>query len=329
MTVMYFDTVTTAETFWQSRRHFVEARGYLLNPLLQSQSVARLQTRRPLRVEYHASQKALDVIDATRLADGRRVVIKGVPTPSDELTTLASIHQGPSRTHPANHCVPILEVFEDTNDPELSYIAMPSLGRIRSSTFRNVGDVVHFTSQILLGLDFMHAHHVAHRDCSLKNIMVEQSESRAHGPPSLSALPLLRHPYGPATLGLPRYYFVNFSRSVSQDPTKDNSENPLANDIFLVGDMLRREFLTRYANVEFLQPLIECMICSTLSRTSASEALQEWHGILPQVSLFRRGNRLRGRHEWWIQSVVLDAVWLLFRVFRETRRALFNPISCL
>ena len=84
------------------------------------------------------------------------------------------------RRDPANHCVPVLDVFADDIDSNISYLVMPFLRDIYLPPFESVGDVISFADQMLevmrlvfvkchrrssrsQGLVFMHKHGIAHR----------------------------------------------------------------------------------------------------------------------------------------------------------------------
>ena len=51
--------------------------------------------------------------------------------------------------NPKNHCVSVLDHFEDTDDPSMSYMVMPFLRPIDHPAFETVRDVVDFVDQML------------------------------------------------------------------------------------------------------------------------------------------------------------------------------------
>jgi len=80
-----------------------------------------------------------------------------------------------------NHCVPILDAFQDPVIPDFSYIVMPLLRLFDNPEFGAMGEVIDFVTQLLevggiilltigphmnillmQGTDFMHAQLVAH-----------------------------------------------------------------------------------------------------------------------------------------------------------------------
>ena len=66
-------------------------------------------------------------IDARRISDNAYVYIKVVRTDSAELCLLQFLNREELRDDPMNHCVPLLDVFQDDEDPDLSYMVMPFL----------------------------------------------------------------------------------------------------------------------------------------------------------------------------------------------------------
>lgn len=53
------------------------------------------------------------------------------------------------RDHPRNHCVPILDTFQDNEDPSISYIVMPFLNLFDRPPLERVSDVVDLVDQLL------------------------------------------------------------------------------------------------------------------------------------------------------------------------------------
>lgn len=109
------------------------------------------------------TQLRANLIDATRMSDGRLVFIKVVDTNGKEMEISTFFSQHPQRDDPRNHCVPILDTFADNNDPAMSYIIMPYLRLSDDPPFLFVDDAFDFVDQIMEGLVFIHEHNVAHR----------------------------------------------------------------------------------------------------------------------------------------------------------------------
>ena len=156
-----------------------------------------------------------------------------------------------------------------------------------------------------------------------------------------------------ATAGA-RYYYVDFGISVhvpdgfknrlvlgtlgeDRDPPELSNVNPydpFKLDIFIIGNMLKREFhdvgvfpsnlllhrlklkpAQNFSNVQFLSEIIKMMIrLDPQDRPDANTVLEAWKGIRDNVSSAHQEWRVRPRKEHPAGTVVLDAV-SLHRVF--------------
>ena len=54
-----------------------------------------------------------------------------------------------SHTDPSNHCVPIIEVFDDPDDDSTSYMVMPLLRNASDPPFQYVKEIIDFVDQVL------------------------------------------------------------------------------------------------------------------------------------------------------------------------------------
>ena len=89
------------------------------------------------------------LLDATRIEDGKVVYIKLTFTDDQEIKIAQLLYNESTRSDPRNHCVPILDVFQDNIDPTISYIVMPLLRRMNNPPFEYVEEVVEFIDQML------------------------------------------------------------------------------------------------------------------------------------------------------------------------------------
>jgi hypothetical protein len=55
----------------------------------------------------------------------------------------------PLRSDPRNHCVPILDLIQDDEDPNVSYMVMPHLRPMENPPFESVEEVIDYADQIL------------------------------------------------------------------------------------------------------------------------------------------------------------------------------------
>jgi hypothetical protein len=63
-------------------------------------------------------------MDAMAITDGSFVIMKSVKSPSDKLDIAVWFSAEPQQSDPANHCVPILEVFKHPNEAGWAIIIM-------------------------------------------------------------------------------------------------------------------------------------------------------------------------------------------------------------
>lgn len=96
------------------------------------------------------------VIDATRISDGKLVVIKCLPTDGLEIRIALMLGTPPLSEDPTNHSVPVIDTFEDATNPNVSYIVMPLLRDFDDPPFESVEDVLEFGEQLLeVGMTMM------------------------------------------------------------------------------------------------------------------------------------------------------------------------------
>jgi hypothetical protein len=86
-------------------------------------------------------------MDATRIRDGKQVMLKRVPVGIElEITQLLS---SPGlRLEPHNHCVPVLDVIDLSNALDQKLIVMPFLRPFNKPRFQTFGEFVSFFTQI-------------------------------------------------------------------------------------------------------------------------------------------------------------------------------------
>lgn len=91
-----------------------------------------------------------NLMDATRIADGTVVMLKRVihsVHPNEvELTQYFSTE--PVASDPRNHCVRLNEVLSVPGDEDISIMVFPFLSPFTHPSFRTVGEVVDFVTQI-------------------------------------------------------------------------------------------------------------------------------------------------------------------------------------
>ena len=90
-----------------------------------------------------------NLVDATHKETGKMVYIKEVKTDSEEYRIAELLTQEDWVNDPRSHCVPIVKLFGDHQDPLVSYIVMPFLRPISNPPFESVKEIIDFVDQIL------------------------------------------------------------------------------------------------------------------------------------------------------------------------------------
>ncbi|KAH9962898.1 kinase-like domain-containing protein [Russula dissimulans] len=342
------------EITWRDRQLFLESKGYMLRPRLRpGWTPSWLSTGR----KYYLFEDSvclpfrLLLVDATRISDGKLVYIKQVQKGDLESCIALALS---AINDPTNHSVPILDTFEDSDNKLISYIVMPFLRLIDDPPFDRVEEVLDFVDQLLEGLTFMHSQGVAHRDCSLKNILMDASRMYPRGFHPVDDI--LLPDYSRAAPRIPRldarvrYYFVDYGissyfpagsqrdlvvgRAGRDQDVPELSDtvpyDPFKVDIFTIGNVLRTELQESCSNLGFFTPLIEYMTPrDPSSRPTAEQALQRWRTLRGRINPVHRYWRVRERREPGLFVLILDIIYILGfipRIFRFLGRMFqLNP----
>lgn len=89
------------------------------------------------------------MIDATRLSDGKLVMLKAIPSTSTEVDICRYFSSEPLRNDPRNRCIPLLDVLSHPDDPDVCIMVMPYLRNIDQPLFDTVEDILECGAQIL------------------------------------------------------------------------------------------------------------------------------------------------------------------------------------
>lgn len=162
------------ERTWFPKQELFEAKGYMLRPRYRTNWVPSWTLAAddsdpnsfedfallPASITYYIhiltpqdlpvnEQPIPNIIDATRIPDGCLVCIKRVRTGSEEARLVSKLSQPELRGDSRNHCVPVLDQFEDPDDPSISYVIMPFLRPFDDPPFETVLDLMDFVTQLL------------------------------------------------------------------------------------------------------------------------------------------------------------------------------------
>ncbi|TCD67773.1 hypothetical protein EIP91_011959 [Steccherinum ochraceum] len=142
--------------FWKPRLEFLKARGY---------DVTEPQCCWPRKFvqcpKTHQDTAQSFILIAKRIHDEERVMIERLGTSSQTFIVQTTLPKDPQ-----NHCVPILESFEDPLDPKSwSYLVTPVRERHIPAALRIVRDVVCLLDHTLEGLAFLHRNGISRCRC--------------------------------------------------------------------------------------------------------------------------------------------------------------------
>ena len=90
-----------------------------------------------------------DVLDATRVKDGVKVVMKRVPSTGEEIQIALYLSSVDMRSDPRNRTVPILDVMALPDDTEHVLLVMPYLRIFNAPPFHCRAEVVEALRQLL------------------------------------------------------------------------------------------------------------------------------------------------------------------------------------
>ncbi|KAL5513751.1 hypothetical protein ACEPAH_4151 [Sanghuangporus vaninii] len=298
------------ECWWRDRCELFVQHGYELRPRFRPGWKPSWEGTKkpPFCCEDGQFNMHAKTMDATRTSDGKRIKMKKLFKGSKELEIVRFFTSEDMSRDPRNHCVSVLDVFSEEGRP-FQFMVMPLLTSYQDPPFSTVDEALDFVKQLLEGLVFMHEHGVAHRDCSSINIMMDGDPIYPKGfhpsLPMLDASGKIARPRRRRNAQGVKYYFVDFGISSRFDGTeetrlvtgrdgldKDVPElhqsvpyDPFLVDIFILGNLFRKELIYVYHNMSFLEPLVERMTEQEPGdRPTASEALAMFNDLVRKQS---------------------------------------------
>ncbi|KAH9920121.1 uncharacterized protein B0H18DRAFT_881238 [Fomitopsis serialis] len=282
------------EHFWRDRQVWLEEHGYMLRPRYKPDwQPSWLGTSKSLlSCEDGLAIITGGVLDATRISDGAMVMLKKVDTDIHpyEVDLGHFLSSETMTSDPRNRCVRTLDVLPDPVEGNIKIIVLPLLRQFDDPDFATVGEAVACLQQVIEGLQFMHEQHVAHRDISILNVMMDGTPMYPDmWHPRVS---IMKRDYSgrvkhyARTERPPKYYHIDFGLSRKYDPDNgpprelpifggdknvpefqgdgyDKPADPFRTDIYYLGSFIREGFLevsvspcfsAQHAHVCALQP---------------------------------------------------------------------------
>ncbi|KAH9971422.1 kinase-like domain-containing protein [Lactifluus volemus] len=254
------ETLFMTKRWWRDRHDEIAEHGYKLRPRYRSRwqpsSRGLKSGERSYIVKDGQPMMSMAAMDATRLRDNHPVTLKKVfPTEGQHELMINQLFSSTEFAEASNnHCAPLLDVIELQHPEPQTLMVFPFLCPFNNPRMQTFEEFVAFFAQICEGLRFMHERNVAHRDCTVNNIM-----------------------FDPSTRISPRYYFIGFdfsrrytSRMATDRPPRGADKlapehisgrpcNPFHTDIYYIGNLVHEEFTNKYHGFEFMEDLISSM----------------------------------------------------------------------
>ncbi|PCH36056.1 hypothetical protein WOLCODRAFT_140201 [Wolfiporia cocos MD-104 SS10] len=315
------------EYFWRDHYEWLAGRGYLLRSRYKPDWIPSWKdSSAPYwRCDDGHGAMVPHLLDATRIADGSMVVLKKILKSEHpyEIDINEFFSTEPLKSDPRNHCIPIYEAIDVPEQDDAVLLVMPLLRRFDSPPFETVGEAVEFFSQVFEGLQFMHDHHVAHRDCMSLNIMMDPGPlfPEMFHPRLIDWSRNLKRPakHYARTERPVKYFFIDFGlsrkykadallpreppihggdKSVPEFHGSNEPCDPFRTDIYYIGNMIREGFLQKLRGVEFIQPLIDDMVQDEpAKRPTIHEVVTRFEEMRASLSRWRLRSWLAYRDE--------------------------------
>ncbi|KAF8901028.1 hypothetical protein CPB84DRAFT_1778282 [Gymnopilus junonius] len=253
-------TLLPLEIFWRDLHPWLQSVGYELRPRFRPGWVPSWLAvpSTSIMEEWRREDRILlyngSLMDVVRIQDGKQFMLKRIPK------------------HPAG-------------EDEFEIIAMRLLRPFDSPRFDAIGEC---------GLQFIHSRHVAHRDCTALNLMIDALDMNREFTG--------RAKYYTRTQCPPKYYWIDFGQAVLFDDehpqlhvymqtTGEGRESRLYDsfpiDVYYLGNMVRTYFLEGHGyygarlGLEFMKPLIDDM------RPNINECVSRLEDIVGSLTFWK------------------------------------------
>ncbi|TFY71464.1 hypothetical protein EVG20_g1532 [Dentipellis fragilis] len=330
------------ERQWAKVQPWLQSKGYMLRPRFRQGWVPSWRGEGKVQVTHcedairHVVAGSDVTIDAIRISDGRHVCLKRIPCRAEDSTEVAItefLSQEEQRKDSRNHSIPLLDVIRA---PDHCFMVFPFCRPLmyHEPPFNTIGEIFDMVKQALEGLEYLHELRIAHRDCSIANILMDPNRIFPHGfhmdhvfddarGRELSALRTRTQ------VGGAKYYIIDFGESIKFGPAESIlidvwskatvhapetlNENrppydPFKADIYAMGESLKQLSVNDYVGyLDSLLPLFEAMTKDDPNgRLTASGALERLRTIrhsYSRTALHGRVRHRRAEHENAVERV--------------------------
>ncbi|KAJ6554567.1 kinase-like domain-containing protein [Mycena capillaripes] len=272
------------EELWVEMQPFLLAQGYQLRARYQPDWIPSWTVRTSLSREYEDRIAVFDksVLDATRIRDGKKVVLKRVEPHGKEMGIIKYLASPSVRKDPRNRTIPLLDILTAPN-VSWSFLVMPYCREFDYPPFHCMNEFMEAMTQFLEGLQFMHEHNIAHFDIAPQNMVMDESRVIPNGshfaqPDTHTGFYGLFSWNNRCTVSPVQYFYIDFGLSLYYPQGKDTAEtcgslrtfptipelsdtvpyNPFTVDIFQLGLTIRK-LINTYPDLEDFRPVADAM----------------------------------------------------------------------
>ncbi|KAI0790925.1 hypothetical protein C8Q75DRAFT_80049 [Abortiporus biennis] len=308
-------TLLFYEEFWRDQQQWLEESGYMLRPRHKPDWKPSWSPGDHLWAHEDAIvQNLSSIMDATRIKDGREVLLKHISYKQHphEMAVSSFFTARERNTDPRNHCVRLLDLLDVPYIPDEHILVFPLSREASDPPFETIGEFVEFVRQIIEGVQYMHTLNVAHRDIMDLNTMMDAKgmypDSFHPQVPSYTKDGKYPAKFFSRTERPPKYYLIDFGLShiyrrtdapplempiyggVKTVPEFQGehayvASDPFPTDIYYLGNMIGENF-TYYRGLKFLRPLVEVMQNDPAKRPDIDEVARQFEKICTTVSAF-------------------------------------------
>ncbi|KAJ7661728.1 kinase-like domain-containing protein [Mycena rosella] len=296
---------STEEAFWVDHQPFLLAQGYQLRPRYRPDWVPSwsLTPNRDNQYEDSLDLIFTCVLDATRVHDSKKVILKCVPTDGHEIAIIKYLSAPSVRSDPRNRTIPLLDSIPLPDSP-WSFLVMPFCRRFTYPPFHCRNEFVDAMNQFLEGLQFMHEHNLVHFDIAPQNMMMDESRvvpkgSHFSNTRTHTGFHGLFSWNNRCTVHPVDYYYIDFGLSLYFPGGKETAlqtgtlrtfptipelspivpYNPFMVDIFQLG-LTMHGLIDSYPDLEDFRPVADTMTApNPRERPTPIEALTQLRGI--------------------------------------------------
>ncbi|KAG2135813.1 hypothetical protein DEU56DRAFT_737574 [Suillus clintonianus] len=335
---------TKTEQRWANNYEWLKTRGYLLRPRYAPNWVPSWKGEKKPKPSlfYEDGQMPFrsSIMDATRLSDNTYVILKLIQKSVHPYEVEIGQHlcSEALAADPANHCVPTLDVLQLPDEEDLFILIIPLLRYYINPPFKTFGEAVECFRQLFEGLQFMHSHRVAHRDCMSLNIMMDAD--LLYKGPFHPMQPVMRRDFkGYAkhytrTQRPVKYLYIDFGISRRYDPSEakpteipifggdkrvpefqnsNEPRDPFPTDVWYLGRAIQQDFLLPRKGFEFMKELIDDMVQDDpAKRPSMDEVVSRYEVISKGLSTWKLRSRVKSVNENSLTAIFRGVVhWSL------------------